>query len=123
MLAWKHSHHSMLSCRRNFPPSVKENLLMARYWKLCSLFCCLALVPGLWAAADSLPKTSANDWPQWRGPHRDGVSSDKGLLQEWPKEGPPLAWEIKGLGQGYSSVAVAGGRIFTMGTRNGGHHS
>ena len=62
------------------------------------------------------PLTAAdNDWPQWRGPHRDGRSPDQGLLQTWPEGGPPLAWKAGGLGTGFSSVAVSGSRIYTMG--------
>jgi outer membrane protein assembly factor BamB len=59
-------------------------------------------------------KTTA-DWPQFRGPNRDGISADTGLLKSWPKEGPPLAWQAGDLGKGFSSVAIAGGKIFTMG--------
>ncbi len=59
------------------------------------------------------------DWPRWRGPDRSNVSEDKGLLKEWPKDGPPLAWKIEGLGQGVPSVAVAGGRIFALGYKDG----
>jgi outer membrane protein assembly factor BamB len=59
----------------------------------------------------------AADWPQWRGPNRDGKSADTGLLKEWPKEGPALAWKIKGLGGGYSGPAIAAGRIFGMSNR------
>ncbi|MCL5279927.1 MAG: PQQ-like beta-propeller repeat protein [Planctomycetes bacterium] len=59
----------------------------------------------------------AADWPQWNGPNRDGKSADTGLLQEWPKEGPALAWKIKGLGGGYSGPAIAAGRIFGMSFR------
>jgi outer membrane protein assembly factor BamB len=62
----------------------------------------------------------ADDWPQWRGPQRDGVSAEKGLLGAWPAKGPPLLWQARGLGEGFSSVAVAGGRIFTQGRRKGG---
>jgi outer membrane protein assembly factor BamB len=58
---------------------------------------------------------SPTDWPQWRGPNRDNVSRESGLLKEWPKDGPPLAWKAKGLGGGYSSVSIAGDRIYTMG--------
>ena len=58
---------------------------------------------------------SAADWPQWRGPHRDGISADTGLLDSWPTGGPPLVWKIAGLGEGYSSAAVAGGRLFIQG--------
>lgn len=55
------------------------------------------------------------EWSQWRGPARDGKSLEKGLLKSWPEGGPPLAWKSDGLGRGYASVSVAGGRIFTMG--------
>ena len=57
------------------------------------------------------------DWPQWRGSHRDGKSSETGILNEFTSEGPPLLWEAKDLGAGYSSISVAGGRIFTLGRR------
>jgi outer membrane protein assembly factor BamB len=57
----------------------------------------------------------AADWPQWRGPIRDGKSPDKGLLAQWPKGGPPLEWQASGLGGGFSSVAVASFRVYTMG--------
>ncbi len=60
---------------------------------------------------------AAADWPQWRGPNRDGHSPETNLLDEWPAGGPPLAWKTNGLGAGYSSVSVAGQRIFTMGDR------
>jgi outer membrane protein assembly factor BamB len=62
----------------------------------------------------------ADDWPQWRGPHRDGVCTEKGLLDSWSKKAPPLAWQVDGLGSGYSSVAIAGDRIYTMGKRKKG---
>jgi outer membrane protein assembly factor BamB len=59
------------------------------------------------------------DWPQWQGPDRDGISKETGLLKEWPKDGPPLAWEVKDLGGGYSTPSVAAGRIFGMSNRGG----
>ena len=69
----------------------------------------------------SLPSVVSNreadDWPQWRGPNRDGISTETGLLKAWPKGGPPLAWQVKGAGEGYSSFAVAQGRVFTLGAR------
>jgi len=65
---------------------------------------------------------SAAQWPQWRGPHRDGVSEEHGLLQHWAKSGPKLAWQTSGLGGGYASVAVADGRIYTMGNLSGKAH-
>jgi len=57
---------------------------------------------------------AADDWPQWRGPQRDGISQEKGLLQEWPKEGPKLLWQVKGIGSGFGSLAVAGQRLFLV---------
>jgi outer membrane protein assembly factor BamB len=58
---------------------------------------------------------ASDDWPQWRGPNRDGISPDKGLLKEWPADGPKLLWKATGLGLGYTSVAVVGDRIYAMG--------
>ncbi len=59
----------------------------------------------------------AADWPQLRGPNRDGKSADTGLLKEWPNGGPPLAWKIDKLGGGYSAPSIAAGRIFGMSNR------
>jgi len=60
---------------------------------------------------------SADDWPQWQGPDRNAISKEGGLLKEWPKEGPPLAWKITGLGGGYSGPSIATGRVFGMSNR------
>jgi outer membrane protein assembly factor BamB len=57
----------------------------------------------------------AEDWPQWRGPQRNGISQEKGLLQEWPKEGPKLLWQSQECGSGYSTPAVVGGRLYLLG--------
>jgi outer membrane protein assembly factor BamB len=46
---------------------------------------------------------------------RTNVSPEKGLLQKWPEGGPPLAWKASGLGEGVASVAVTGGRVYTLG--------
>src|SRR5205085_12625303 len=59
------------------------------------------------------------NWSRWRGPNNDGVSKEQGLLTEWPKDGPPLAWKASGLGGGYASVAVVDGKIYTMGSGDG----
>src|SRR6266540_1974678 len=59
------------------------------------------------------------DWPQWQGPERNAVSKETGLLKEWPKDGPPLAWKMKGLGGGDSAPSVAAGRIYGMSHRGG----
>ena len=58
------------------------------------------------------------DWPQWRGPNRDGISSETGLLKEWPAEGPPLLLEKADLGEAYSSVAVVDEVIYTTGKKD-----
>jgi outer membrane protein assembly factor BamB len=71
---------------------------------------CLALSTGI----SSRP---LDDWPQWRGPKRDGLSAERGLLKTWPKGGPPLAWTAKGAGEGYSSFSSANGRLYTLGAR------
>jgi outer membrane protein assembly factor BamB len=57
----------------------------------------------------------SRDWPSFRGPDRSAVSKETGLLQKWPEGGPPLVWEAKGPGRGYSSLAVVDNRIFTLG--------
>lgn len=61
----------------------------------------------------------AVDWPGWRGLDRTGVSLEKGLLEEWPEGGPKQLWQVEGCGKGFSSVAVADGRIFTLGRHDG----
>jgi alcohol dehydrogenase (cytochrome c) len=61
----------------------------------------------------------AEDWPQWQGPDRNAISSEKGLLQAWPENGPPLAWRRDGLGGGDSAPAVADGKLFGMSNRDG----
>jgi len=61
--------------------------------------------------------SSASEWPRWRGMNQDGISPDQGLLKEWPKDGPKKSWTYEKAGMGYSSFTVAGGKLFTMGTR------
>jgi outer membrane protein assembly factor BamB len=58
------------------------------------------------------------DWPQWRGPERNGISRETGLAAAWPAAGPPLAWSASNVGGGYGSMAVSGTRIFVQGLRN-----
>lgn len=59
------------------------------------------------------------DWPQWQGPDRNARSNETGLLQQWPKDGPPLAWKIDGLGGGDSAPAIAKGKLYGMSNRDG----
>lgn len=58
-----------------------------------------------------------DDWYQWRGPNRDGISQEKGLLKDWPTAGPRLLWKATGVGDGYSSFSASGGRLYTLGAR------
>ncbi len=69
------------------------------------------------------PIAKADDWPQWRGVNRNGISAETGLLAEWPESGPPLVWRVDGLGAGYSSISVADGRIFTLGDLEDGQYA
>jgi len=82
----------------------------------------IQLAASLLAAATATSAVAADDWPQWRGPHRDGRSAAVGLLQSWPEGGPALAWTATGLGAGFSSVAVSGDRIYTMGDLEDGQY-
>ena len=58
------------------------------------------------------------DWPQFRGPNRDSLSSETGLMDRWPESGLKLLWKLAGLGRGYSGVSISAGRLFTMGDRS-----
>jgi outer membrane protein assembly factor BamB len=69
--------------------------------------------------AAAIGAAAGGDWPQWRGPNRDGVSTEKGLLQQWPAGGPAVDWSITGLGKGYGTVAILGDRIYVQGTEGG----
>lgn len=67
------------------------------------------------AATDGLVASPEPGWPQWRGPRRDGISQEKGLLSSWPEGGPKLVWKVDHLGQGWSSPIVVGKRIYITG--------
>jgi outer membrane protein assembly factor BamB len=75
---------------------------------------CALLMLACWCVAAS---AQSGEWTQWRGANRDGISQETGLLKQWSAEGPPLVWKAQGAGAGYSSLAVTGGRIYTMGLR------
>lgn len=70
-------------------------------------FCSGVLLVGAWA----------EDWPQWQGPDRNSISKETGLLKEWPKEGPTLAWKTPALGGGDSAPSIAKGRLYGMSIR------
>jgi hypothetical protein len=77
----------------------------------------LAASAALAAPASAADPAPDGHWPQWRGPDRTNVSTEAGLLKEWPAGGPPLAWRADGLGDGVPSVAVAGGQVYVLGNR------
>lgn len=83
---------------------VRALLAVAVAWSLVS-----------WVSAQ--PPTP-QEWFQWRGPNRDGISEERGLLQAWPKGGPPLVWQGSGAGNGYSSFSSSQGRLYTQGARD-----
>lgn len=75
---------------------------------------CRYLVLALVLASTSLLR--ADDWPNWRGPNHNGISAETGWTQKWPIDGPSVLWK-KSVGLGFSSMAVAGGRVYTMGNK------
>ncbi len=60
---------------------------------------------------------TAADWPQWRGPDRTAISSETGLLKEWPKDGPKLLWQNADIGDGYATPSVVGERLYLLSNR------
>ena len=68
-------------------------------------------------ALGQVPAGAGLDWPQWRGPDRNGISRETGLLQTWPANGPAVVWSATGLGNGYGSMAVRGDQLFVQGLR------
>jgi len=75
----------------------------------------IMLIAGLVVTTVGYAADPAPFWPQFHGPNRDNLSTEKGLLKKWPEKGPTLTWTAKGLGHGYSSVSVASGMIYTAG--------
>ena len=65
------------------------------------------------AGQESTAASIREDWSDWRGPRRDGISRETGLLLEWGKHPPQRRWQ-RPLGSGYSSMTIVDGRVFTM---------
>ena len=80
----------------------------------CPAFSATLATSAVLAAASA---ALAADWPQWRGPDRNGISNETGLLDEWPEQGPPRLWQITDLGEGYSTPSVVDGRLYIMDNR------
>jgi outer membrane protein assembly factor BamB len=75
------------------------------------------VVAAITAFCWSTINTPAADWPQWRGPQRTGISSETGLLHDWPTDGPKLIWRSEKADSGYSTPAIIGGRMYLLGNR------
>ena len=81
---------------------------------IAAVFLCLSAVSGTRSA---IIGTATSDWPQWRGPERNGISHETGLLKQWPAGGPKLLWQENDIGDGFSTPAVVGTRIYLMSNR------
>ena len=85
---------------------------------VCGLMRGALVTVALWmAASDRGVAQSPNnkgEWPQFLGPQRNGLSTETGLLDAWPKDGPKLLWRVKDVGYGFGSVAVSSGRIYLL---------
>src|SRR5262245_44363262 len=71
----------------------------------------LRFTVGLLLTAAVGSRLAADDWPHWLGPQRDGVWRERGIVEKFPEGGPPVRWRVE-IGAGYSSPAVANGRVF-----------
>lgn len=92
---------------------------MLRRWLCCTASLAALAFLGSTFSAALAPRQETNfDWPQWQGQDRTAVSKETGLLQKWPKEGPPLVWKLDNLGGGYSTPSIAAGRIYGMSFRD-----
>ncbi len=79
--------------------------------------CVYIVVVSLWLVP-VLQAATVGDWPAWRGGDRSGISLETGLADTWPEGGPPLVWQVSGMGEGLSTPSVAGGQLFLMGNRD-----
>lgn len=87
-----------------------------------SVFAVLSLIALPSVSSLAQVPSGPGDFPQWRGPNRDGISSDTDLLKEWPEDGPKKLWQVDSVGVGYSSIVVKDGRLFTQGDLDGVEH-
>ena len=89
-----------------------KSLIVATVAALCFCFSVVTVTRSAGIGA------STEDWPQWRGPQRNGTSSETGLLKQWPAGGPKLLWQVNDIGDGYSTPVVVGNRIYLMSNRD-----
>ncbi|MFN5534945.1 MAG: PQQ-binding-like beta-propeller repeat protein [Planctomyces sp.] len=84
-----------------------KSVAVLRVFRIGVFSLCAAALSGL---------VIAGDWPSWRGPNRDDISTETGLLKSWPEGGPQKIWETREAGLGYSGFAIVGNRLYTMGS-------
>ncbi|MEO8435855.1 MAG: PQQ-binding-like beta-propeller repeat protein, partial [Pyrinomonadaceae bacterium] len=92
--------------------SHKEKTLKVRFLLTVAALC--LCVSAVFVTRSASTASATSDWPQWRGPARDGVSQERGLLKQWPAAGPKLVWQVNDIGDGYSTPVVVGKRIYLM---------
>ena len=85
---------------------------------IVTLICGTSFTYAAQEEAATLVRSAAPDWPQWRGPRRDGISDETGLLASWPEGGPERLWTASGIGNGYSSPIVVDGTIYITGDKD-----
>jgi len=98
---------------RSFP------FAMFSRFRLDAIYPALSRAVALWACIVPAVATAASFWPEFHGPRRDNMSTETGLLSQWPEGGPTLLWTAQGIGEGFSGVALAGGTIYTAGNIDG----
>lgn len=96
-------------------PSIPERVTASGRRLLLLLVACGSIVAEADATSARLIPSAENGWPQFRGLRRDGISDERGLLQEWPEHGPRAFWSVTNLGRGFSSPVISGGRLVITG--------
>ncbi|HYW79993.1 MAG TPA: PQQ-binding-like beta-propeller repeat protein, partial [Thermoguttaceae bacterium] len=94
------------------------NSILLRCKLMASLTLATLAFPLMATAQESAPalvRSDMQDWSQWRGPRRDGISNETGLLSSWPEDGPARLWTAAGIGRGYSSPIIAAETIYITG--------
>jgi len=86
-----------------------------RWTRFSRGICALALLAALATTPAAEAASTVGEWPQFRGPNRDGKSDEKGLLAQWPEGGPKLLWSVQDVGKGFTHVSVAGGLVYVTG--------
>ncbi len=106
-------------CKGFQPVAVHSRAGLLCHMRRILFFCLIAFSIICSSINCLLAEDASGQWNQWRGPNRDGISTEKGLLESWPEEGPAVVYRVKGLGKGMASVAIVNSKIITMGNKDG----